>query len=118
MFSPLFRAVYRADFLTACTDVAKRSFAHCSYEAGILEDADVTPPDDMWKLTDDPRNAPDTPEDFTLAFEKGIPSALTLGGKKITDSVEIFTALNELGRKHGEFEIQLASRNYTQTRGN
>ncbi|OJD23443.1 argininosuccinate synthase, partial [Blastomyces percursus] len=88
------------------------NFAHCSYEAGILEDADVTPPDDMWKLTDDPRNAPDAPEDFTLAFEKGIPSVLTLGGKKITDSVEIFTALNELGRKHGIGRIDIVENRY------
>ncbi|EQL28450.1 argininosuccinate synthase [Blastomyces gilchristii SLH14081] len=88
------------------------NFAHCSYEAGILEDADVTPPDDMWKLTDDPRNAPDAPEDFTLAFEKGIPSVLTLGGKKITDSIEIFTALNELGRKHGIGRIDIVENRY------
>ena len=80
--------------------------AHCSYEAGILEDADHSPPEDMWKMTDDPRNAPDTPEDFTIFFEKGLPVGLVFGsdskgGKKITDSVELFTALNELGRKHG-----------------
>ncbi|EDN09516.1 hypothetical protein HCAG_06683 [Histoplasma mississippiense (nom. inval.)] len=90
----------------------KPCFAHCSYEAGILEDADVTPPDDMWKLTDDPRNAPDATEDFTLAFEKGIPSLLTLGGKKISDSVEIFTALNELGRKHGIGRIDIVENRY------
>lgn len=105
MFSPLLPAVYPLILLITDTYFAERSFAHCSYEAGILEDADVTPPDDMWKLTDDPRNAPDATEDFTLAFEKGIPSLLTLGGKKISDSVEIFTALNELGRKHGNFFI-------------
>jgi argininosuccinate synthase len=44
------------------------NLAHCSYEAGILEDPDVTPPADMWKLTMDPMKAPDKPEDFTVVF--------------------------------------------------
>lgn len=35
---------------------------HISYEAGILEDPNVTPPKDMWKLTVDPEDAPNTPE--------------------------------------------------------
>ena len=87
--------------------MAVSSLAHCSYEAGILEDADHSPPDDMWKMTDDPRKAPDAPEDLTLLFEKGLPVGLIFGsdlkgGKKITDSVELFTALNQLGRKHGK----------------
>lgn len=89
------------------------SLAHCSYEAGILEEADVTPPDDMWKLTDDPRNAPNTPEDVTIFFEKGIPVGVVLGsdpnaGNKVTDSLELFTTLNELGRKHGKLSQMLA----------
>ncbi|WEW54941.1 argininosuccinate synthetase [Emydomyces testavorans] len=81
------------------------NLAHCSYEAGILEEADVTPPDDMWKLTDDPRNAPNTPEDVTIFFEKGLPVGVVLGsdpkaGNKMSGSLELFTVLNELGRKH------------------
>ena len=35
---------------------------HISYEAGILEDPNVTPPKDMWKLTVDPEDAPNVPE--------------------------------------------------------
>lgn len=90
------------------------SLAHCSYEAGILEDADHSPPDDMWKLTDDPRNAPDAPEDFTLIFEKGIPVAYVdpKSGKKVTDSLELFVALNELGRKHGKSTGQFGTALY------
>ncbi|KAE9406276.1 argininosuccinate synthetase [Gymnopus androsaceus JB14] len=34
---------------------------HISYEAGILEDPNTTPPADMWKLTTSPENAPQTP---------------------------------------------------------
>ncbi|KAK2740184.1 argininosuccinate synthetase [Myotisia sp. PD_48] len=90
------------------------NLAHCSYEAGILEDADVTPPDDMWKLTDDPRNAPDVPEDFNLIFEKGIPVALVelKSGKKTTDSLELFQALNEIGRVHGVGRVDIVENRY------
>ena len=45
--------------------------ADCSYESGILEAPEITPPEDMWKLTIDPMKAPDKPEDFTLEFTKG-----------------------------------------------
>ena len=81
------------------------NMAHCSYEAGMLEDPDATAPDDMWKLTTDPRNAPNEPEDFTLTFEKGIPKKLEYtekGQKKsVTDSVELFLKSNEIARRHG-----------------
>ncbi|TPX19523.1 argininosuccinate synthetase [Coccidioides immitis] len=93
------------------------NLAHCSYEAGILEEADVSPPDDMWKLTDDPRTAPNTPEDVTIFFEKGLPVGVVLGsdpkaGNKITDSLELFTTLNELGRKHGIGRIDIVENRY------
>ena len=79
------------------------NLAHCSYEAGMLEDPDQSPPTDMWTMTDDPINAPNTPEDITLHFEKGIPVKLDLlkEGKSITGSLEIFTKLNEIGKIHG-----------------
>ena len=35
---------------------------HISYEAGILENPNTTPPKDMWKLTVDPEDAPNQPE--------------------------------------------------------
>lgn len=89
------------------------NMAHCSYEAGILEDADHSPPDDMWKMTDNPRTAPDEPEDFTLMFEKGLPSALLLkSGKKITDSVQMFLELNAIGRVHGIGRIDIVENRY------
>jgi argininosuccinate synthase len=81
------------------------NLAHCSYEAGILEDPDTTPPKDMWKLTTDPLDAPSTPLDFTLTFSKGLPTALTHSvngtSKTVTDSVELFLTINALARQHG-----------------
>lgn len=65
-------------------------------------------------MTDDPRKAPDVPEDFTIFFEKGLPVGLVHGfdlkrGRKISDSVELFTTLNQIGRKHGKFVNKLTS---------
>lgn len=89
------------------------NLAHCSYEAGILEDADHTPPEDMWKLTDSPLTAPDKPEPFTLSFEKGLPKSLTTAdGKTLNDSVEIFLALNAIGRKHGVGRIDIVENRF------
>lgn len=50
----------------------------------------------------DPRKAPDEPTKFTVHFEKGIPVKLDIGDKAVTGSLEIFKALNEIGREHGE----------------
>ena len=50
----------------------------CSYEAGILEDPDTTPPSNMWKLTADLiLSASNEPEDIVIDFEKGMPVKLT-----------------------------------------
>jgi argininosuccinate synthase len=89
------------------------NLAHCSYEAGILEDPDVTPPEDMWKLTVDPLKAPDTPEDFTLVFKKGLPVELhTAKGKKITDAVELFLEANAIARRHGVGRIDIVENRF------
>ena len=90
---------------------------HISYEAGILEDPDTTPPSDMWKLTSSIENAPNTPERLTLHFSEGVPSKLELaaaesGAKSITDSVEIFLTLNKLARKHGVGRIDIVENRF------
>ncbi|KAL9640009.1 MAG: hypothetical protein Q9164_000544 [Protoblastenia rupestris] len=92
------------------------NLAHCSYEAGILEDPDTTPPTDMWKLTADPiSQAPNEPEDFILHFENGIPVKLEFkeNGKSkiVTDSVELFLTMNGIARKHGVGRIDIVSTN-------
>ncbi|KAI9839959.1 MAG: argininosuccinate synthetase [Sarea resinae] len=92
------------------------NLAHCSYEAGILEDPDVTPPKDMWKLSVDPLDAPNVPEDFTLFFEKGLPVKLEYeekGAKKtVTDSVELFLAVNAIARRNGVGRIDIVENRF------
>lgn len=87
------------------------NLAHCSYEAGILENPDTTPPADMWKLTVDPLKAPDEPTDFTLEFTKGIPTRLEFheNGKKktVTDSVPLFLNINAIAKRNGVGRIDI-----------
>lgn len=90
------------------------NLAHCSYEAGILEGPNTTPPEDMWKLTVDPTKAPDTPEDFTLHFEKGLPVKLEYenGKKSATDSVDLFLTANAIARRHGVGRIDIVENRF------
>ncbi|KAK6529255.1 argininosuccinate synthetase, variant 2 [Arthrobotrys megalospora] len=89
------------------------NLAHCSYEAGILEDPNVTPPKDMWKLTVDPEDAPAQPEDFTVFFEKGLPVKLVDDkGVETTDSLELFLKANAIARRHGVGRIDIVENRF------
>jgi argininosuccinate synthase len=83
------------------------NIAHCSYEAGALEDPSIPPPDYMWTRTVDPRVAPDEPVDIAILFEQGLPVRLCVGDKEYTDSLEIFTTLNSIGKAAGIGRIDI-----------
>jgi len=87
---------------------------HISYEAGVLEDPNVTPPKDMWKLTVDPEDAPDTPERITLTFQRGIPIKVVNNGDGTTktDSLDLFIYLNTIARKHGIGRIDIVENRF------
>ncbi|KAG6850572.1 argininosuccinate synthetase [Arthromyces matolae] len=87
---------------------------HISYEAGILEDPNTTPPADMWKLTVAPEDAPQTPQRLSIEFKAGLPVKVTVPdeGKVYTDPVEIFLALNTIARKHGVGRIDIVENRF------
>ncbi|KAL5513273.1 ARG1 [Sanghuangporus vaninii] len=85
---------------------------HISYEAGILEDPNTTPPADMWKLTTAPEDAPSQPERLSIEFTRGLPSKVTTDSKTVTDPVEIFLELNALARKHGIGRIDIVENRF------
>ncbi|KAJ8095108.1 argininosuccinate synthetase [Marasmius tenuissimus] len=87
---------------------------HISYEAGILEDPNTTPPADMWKLTTSPEDAPQTPERISIEFKAGLPVKVTVAdtGKTYTDPVDIFLTLNDLARKHGIGRIDIVENRF------
>lgn len=87
---------------------------HTSYEAGILEDPNTTPPSDMWKLTKSIEEAPNTPEHITIDFEKGLPVSLSVESTKktITEPVAIFLELNRLARIHGIGRVDIVENRF------
>ncbi|CAR24056.1 argininosuccinate synthase [Lachancea thermotolerans CBS 6340] len=90
--------------------------AHISYEAGILEDPDTTPPKGMWKLIVDPQDAPDKPEDLTIVFEKGIPVKISFTedgeAKEVTKPLDVFLTASNLARRNGVGRIDIVEDRY------
>jgi argininosuccinate synthase len=75
-----------------------RNIWHISHEGGPLEDPANAAPDDIWMLTTSPQDAPSTPGQVTIGFEKGTP--VSVDGQTL-DPVALLTALNSIGGRHG-----------------
>jgi argininosuccinate synthase len=86
---------------------------HISYEAGILEDPNTTPPSDMWKLTASLEDAPAEPELLTIEFKAGLPVKVVIADQApLTDPVDIFLALNTVARKHGVGRVDIVENRF------
>lgn len=87
---------------------------HCSYEAGVLEDPDVTPPKNMWKLIVDPEDAPNTPERITITFKQGIPVMVknNSDGITVSDPLDLFLYLNTIARRNGIGRIDIVENRF------
>jgi argininosuccinate synthase len=81
-----------------------RNIWHISHEGGVLEDPASVPPDDLFMLSTNPADAPNTPEDVTIGFVKGTP--VSVDGVEMAP-VELLTTLNEIGGRHGVGRIDL-----------
>jgi len=86
-----------------------RNLFHISFEGGILEDPWLEPPKEMFLLTTDPQDAPDTPETITLEFEEGNP--VGVNGQTMAP-VELMETLNLMGGKHGIGRVDLVENRY------
>ena len=69
-----------------------------SIECGSLEDPWNEPPEDAYKMTKDPKKAPNKPKYVEIEFKNGIP--IKLNGKKYS-SVGLITNLNKIGGDNG-----------------
>jgi argininosuccinate synthase len=88
---------------------------HTSYEAGMLEDPMTAPMPEMFKMTVDPKNAPDQAEQIRVRFEKGIPvgvTNLTTKSEEVTGPLELFLELNNYGNKHGIGRIDIVENRF------
>jgi len=75
-----------------------RNLWHISHEGGDLEDPWSEPNESTFCLTTAPEAAPKDPEYVVIDFDHGIPIGLD---GSVMGAVELMTALNEIGGKHG-----------------
>ncbi|KAK0718059.1 argininosuccinate synthase [Lasiosphaeria miniovina] len=89
------------------------NLVHCSYEAGILEDPDHSPPKELWTRTVDPLDAPDKVYQFSVHFEHGIPvKVVTEDKQEVTESVELFKLLNKIGHDNGVGRVDIVENRF------
>ncbi len=81
-----------------------RNLWHISFEGGILEDPDREPGRDMFRMTRDPQEAPEEPEELSIGWEKGIPVSVN---QKELPPVELLEELNCIAGRHGVGRIDL-----------
>jgi argininosuccinate synthase len=86
-----------------------RNLWHISFEGGILEDPDREPDKDMYRLTVDPVDAPDQPEEVTVSFEQGVPFAVN--GKKLSPA-QLVEELNIIAGRHGVGRIDMVENRF------
>ena len=86
-----------------------RNIWHISHEGGALEDPANAAPDEIWMLTKSPAEAPDTPGEVTIGFEKGIP--VSVNGKTMK-AFELLETLNQIGGEHGVGRIDLVENRF------
>ena len=73
-------------------------------ECGVLENPWNEPPDDIWTITAEVDDAPDTPQFVEVEFEKGIPCAID--GQKMS-YLDCIYKMNEIAGKHGYGRIDM-----------
>ena len=86
-----------------------RNLLHLSFEGGVLEDPWYEPDKDMFILTVDPQDAPDTPTYVEIDFEDGTPVAVD--GERLSPAA-LLTRLNELGGKNGVGRVDLVENRF------
>ena len=82
---------------------------HISYEGGILEDPWVEPPEDIFRMTTSPEDAPDTPEEVEIGFVDGEP--VSVNGEELAPA-ELLSTLNRIAGRHGIGRIDLVENRF------
>ena len=77
---------------------------HISFESGMLEDPWQEPKEEMFELSQSPKNAPDLEQILTIDFEEGLP--VRMDGQEF-EPVDLLTELNEIGGRHGIGRVDL-----------
>ena len=86
-----------------------RNLLHLSFEGGLLEDPWNAPPKDLFKLTTDPSEAPDNPEEVVIDFQKGNPIAIN--GERLPP-LDLMLALNQIAGRHGVGRLDIVENRF------
>ena len=72
---------------------------HISYESGILEKPECSPPDNIYQMTSNPEDWPNKADLLKIEFKRGIPIRVTNvdTSETHTDALEIVNYLNKIG---------------------
>ncbi|OEU69520.1 MAG: argininosuccinate synthase [Desulfobacterales bacterium S5133MH16] len=82
---------------------------HISFEGGLLEDPWQEPPDDMFRMTVSPQDAPDKPEIIEITFEQGDPVAIN---DKPMSPAQLLKELNRLGGRNGIGRVDIVENRF------
>jgi argininosuccinate synthase len=82
---------------------------HTSSEGKVLEDPWEEVPDYVFSRTNNPEDAPDTPEYITIDFERGDPVAVNGEG---LGPAALLEKLNDYGREHGIGRLDLVENRF------
>jgi argininosuccinate synthase len=87
---------------------------HRSYESGILEDPLTPAPEEMFKLTRTPLEAPDEPARLEIHFKDAIPQRVVdlESSTSLEDPLELFLYLNEIGGRHGVGRVDMVENRF------
>ncbi len=82
---------------------------HTSSEGKVLEDPWEETPDYVYSRTNNPEDAPDTPEYITVDFERG--DAVAINGEAMSPAT-LLAKLNDYGREHGIGRLDLVENRF------
>ena len=82
---------------------------HISYEGGPLEDPWYEPPEEMWRWSVSPENAPDTPTEIELTFQAGDITAID---DQPLSPAAVLAELNRIGGANGIGRLDLVENRY------
>ncbi|WP_417590884.1 argininosuccinate synthase [Parasphingorhabdus sp.] len=82
---------------------------HTSSEGKVLEDPWEEVPDYVYSRTNNPEDAPDTPEYITIDFERG--DGVAINGEAMSPAT-LLEKLNDYGREHGIGRLDLVENRY------
>ena len=82
---------------------------HTSSEGKVLEDPWEEVPDYVYSRTNNPEDAPDTPEIITMDFERG--DAVAINGEGMSPAT-LLAKLNDYGRTHGIGRLDLVENRF------